>query len=105
MLFRSAGHVDKIHAEIINYNLPVKILKTLLPSSILATCPAHLNLLDLIDQFNFKKLFFSISIGSIGFAAFGLICLKVSVCLWRIMCIYIILKKKKINGQTEMQEL
>jgi hypothetical protein len=28
--------------------LPVKILKELLPSSILATCPAHLNHLDLI---------------------------------------------------------
>ena len=28
--------------------LPVKILKALLPSSILATCPVHFNLLDLI---------------------------------------------------------
>ena len=28
--------------------LPVKILKVFLPSSILATCPVHLNLLDLI---------------------------------------------------------
>ena len=32
----------------IHIGLPVKILKTLLPSSILATYPAHLNLLDLI---------------------------------------------------------
>jgi hypothetical protein len=29
--------------------LPVKILKALLPSSILATCPVHLNNLDLIN--------------------------------------------------------
>ena len=33
--------VDQIHSEIINYNLPANILKAFLPSSILATCPAH----------------------------------------------------------------
>ena len=32
----------------VTVGLPVKILKALLPSSILATSPAHLNLLDLI---------------------------------------------------------
>ena len=30
--------------------LPVKILKAFLPSSLLATCPAHLNFLDLITH-------------------------------------------------------
>ena len=30
------------------FGLPVKILKVLLPSSILATCPAHLSILDLM---------------------------------------------------------
>jgi len=40
--------VDQIHAEIINYKFAVNILKALLPSSILPTCPAYLNLLDLI---------------------------------------------------------
>ena len=34
--------------------LPVKILKVLLPSSILATCPAHLNLLEL-DSLHYAK--------------------------------------------------
>ena len=37
------------HASMTSYfHVLVKILKALLPSSILATCPAHLNLLDLI---------------------------------------------------------
>ena len=40
--------VDQIHSEIINYNLPANILKAFLPSAILPTCPAYLNLLDLI---------------------------------------------------------
>ena len=44
----------KVHCNIVlpkgpfPVGLLVKILKTLLPSSILATCPAHINLLDLI---------------------------------------------------------
>ena len=32
----------------LSYRLPVKILKALLPSSLLATWPAYLNLLDLV---------------------------------------------------------
>jgi len=51
-------HLFKVHSNIVLHLhlglpkglfpvcLPVKILKALLPSSILATCPAHLNLLD-----------------------------------------------------------
>ena len=35
--------------------LPVKILKALLPFSILATCPAYLNLLDLINTQDLSK--------------------------------------------------
>ena len=34
--------------------LPDKILKALLHSSILATCPTHLNLLDLITLANIR---------------------------------------------------
>ena len=44
MLFRSLG----LPKGLPPVGLPVKILKALLPSSILAACPAHLNLLDLI---------------------------------------------------------
>ena len=36
-----------LHNDPFPVGLPVKILKALLPFSILATCPAHLNLLDL----------------------------------------------------------
>ena len=47
-------YLFKVHSNIVlpkglfPVGLPIKILKALLPSSILATCPAHLNLLDLI---------------------------------------------------------
>ena len=52
-------HLFKVHSNIVLPStprppqryiscLPVKILKALLPSSILTTCPVHLNLLDLI---------------------------------------------------------
>ena len=37
-----------LHKGLFSVGLPVKILKTLLPSSILTTCHTHLNLLDLI---------------------------------------------------------
>ena len=50
-------YLFKVHSNIVHLRLdfpkglfpvclPVKILNALLPSSILATCPAHLNLLD-----------------------------------------------------------
>ena len=42
------GAFSTPHSHLFPVGLPVKILKALLPSSILATCPAHLNLLDLI---------------------------------------------------------
>ena len=47
-------YLFKVHSNIVLPSTPkppqrsVKIVKALLPSSILATCPAHLNLLDLI---------------------------------------------------------
>ena len=50
-------YLFKVHTNIVRLGLPkglfpvglpVKILKALLPSSILAICLAHLNLLDLI---------------------------------------------------------
>ena len=40
----------KICSEAYFFRLEVEILKALLPSSILVTCPAHLNLLDLITS-------------------------------------------------------
>ena len=58
--FSSDTNFFKIHSNIVPHlrlglpkglfpaGVPVKILKELLPSSILAKCPAHLNLLDLI---------------------------------------------------------
>ena len=49
-------YLFKVHSNIASHLrlgllkglLPVKTIKALLSSSILATCPAHLNLLDLI---------------------------------------------------------
>ena len=45
--FQAHSHIV-LPKDLFPVDLPVKILKALLPSSILATCPAHLNLLDLI---------------------------------------------------------
>ena len=47
---RTDTYLFKVHSNIVlpSTHLPVNILKALLPSFILATCPAHLNLLDLI---------------------------------------------------------
>ena len=55
---RTDTYLFKVHSNIVLHlglpkglfpiGLPVKILKALLPSSILTTCPAHLNFLDLI---------------------------------------------------------
>ena len=57
---RTDNYLFKVHSNIVlpstprplkclfPVGLPVKMLKALLPSSILAICPAHLNLLDLI---------------------------------------------------------
>ena len=51
-------YLFKVHSNIVlpstprpPVGLPVRILKALLPSSILTTCPTHLNLLDLITYF------------------------------------------------------
>jgi hypothetical protein len=43
-ILRIDTYLFKVHSNIaIPKGLPVKILKALLPSSILATCPAHFN--------------------------------------------------------------
>ena len=50
---RTDTYLFKVHSNIVlpstPVGLPVKILKALLPSFILAACPAHLNILDLIN--------------------------------------------------------
>ena len=48
ILILSSHQILGLSKGLFPVGLPVKILKALLPSSILATCPAHLNLLDLI---------------------------------------------------------
>ena len=46
--FKICSNIALPSRDLFPVGLLVNILKVLLPSSILATCPAHLNLLDLI---------------------------------------------------------
>ena len=47
--------MPRLTKGLFSVGLPVKILKALLPSSILARCPVHLNLLDFELLEYFKK--------------------------------------------------
>ena len=76
-------HLFKIHTNIVRPSTPrhskrsfpvglrVKILKTLIPSSILATWPAHLNLIDLIILNIFRYNLWSCSLWSILHSIFA----------------------------------